>query len=183
MAENVEVTIHDKGSVLEPVPEISESSEGWIWKARRRPGNWGLEEAPFGDEEGEDAWQEESDRVHWFRSEAEFFRWLEQTERKHFEFLRVIRSFKWNSSLWCSRAEACGWKTGLGAFASRQVGVYSSLHSDALALFRKCAVPDIVPVDVNVDELSHEDLVRTCSLHRTSLINSARSLHTLHEDL
>lgn len=59
------------GSLWSPIPHVDEDLEdGWIWRVRRRCD-------PGVDTEIED-WELETDRVQWFRTEAEFFRWLEQ---------------------------------------------------------------------------------------------------------
>lgn len=89
-------------------------------------------------------WYEESDRVHWFRAEAEFFRWLEQFERKHFEFHRLIRSFRSHSAWWAQRGSETPPSTGLRAFAYRQSDVYFSLERDAVALFAQEGHTDVM---------------------------------------
>lgn len=151
----------------------NQPQDGWIWRSRRRPSNWVFEDDAEMEEVGEDEWQGEANRVHWFRAEAEFLRWLEQHERKHFEFIRLLRSFQWSIDLWRSRSEVCGSDTGLGAFASRQSAVYSSMRSDALKLFREVADIELIPRDVDVDKLGHEGLVQSCLTRRQLLIGIA----------
>lgn len=146
----------------------SSDTGGWVWKARRRP---------FGDRVGlpisngaeDDGWQEESDKVQWFRAEAEFLRWLEQLERKHFEFVRLIRSFQWYIRVWSDRELANSGNVGLSAFASRQVGVYNAMLDDAYRLFEGVADPKLVGDGKTVRSLDHETLVRNCLLLREQL--------------
>ncbi|KAJ7830551.1 hypothetical protein B0H14DRAFT_3714972 [Mycena olivaceomarginata] len=61
----------------------SKKADGWIWLESLTRGQ------ALSDEKLA-AYKKESDRVQWFRAEAEMYRWLEQYERKHAELMRVI---------------------------------------------------------------------------------------------
>ncbi|KAJ7823894.1 hypothetical protein B0H14DRAFT_2597646 [Mycena olivaceomarginata] len=61
--------------------------DGWIWMEILMRGQHQSEEKLA-------AYKKESDQVQWFRAEAEMYRWLEQYERKHTEFLRVIERYR-----------------------------------------------------------------------------------------
>lgn len=148
---------------------------GWVWRPRRRPTTWDMDDHPVVDDEGEDAWEEESKQVQWFRAEAEFFRWLEQLERKHFEFLRLIRSFEWNANLWRLRSDYSDPDSAPQAFCSRQSDVYGALASDACTLFRKVAEPSILPATVQLHDITYEQMVQTAMEHRETRISSAYS--------
>ncbi|KAF8144851.1 hypothetical protein K438DRAFT_1992412 [Mycena galopus ATCC 62051] len=72
-------------------------SDGWIW-LEMMTGRAGR-----GDEKVEQ-YKLESDRVQWFRAEAEMYRWREQYERKHAELMRVMMRFKRDGEVWMKRA-------------------------------------------------------------------------------
>lgn len=135
--------------------------EGWVWRARRRPfgERVGMHVSDDRDDEG---WQEESDKVQWFRAEADFFRWLEQLERKHFEFVRLIGSFRWYVEIWTGRRQKSSGNAGLAAFASRQAAVYEAMLDDAYSLFRGVAHPKLVGDRSDIRSLNHQALVRNC---------------------
>ncbi|KAJ6607244.1 hypothetical protein B0H10DRAFT_1956402 [Mycena sp. CBHHK59/15] len=50
-------------------------------------------------------YKKESNRVQWFRAEAEMYRWLEQYKRKHAELMRVIERFHRDSVVWAGLAD------------------------------------------------------------------------------
>ncbi|THU85187.1 hypothetical protein K435DRAFT_869548 [Dendrothele bispora CBS 962.96] len=108
--------------------------DSWLWARGTR--------SKMSDEELE-AWEEEGDRVQWFRAEAEMYRWMEEFELKHAEFERTISHFRAMSSAWKSLA---GTNDNLGhvASASRKAAMFTDLAEDALICFRKVGHPDFV---------------------------------------
>ncbi|KAJ6580208.1 hypothetical protein B0H10DRAFT_2235457 [Mycena sp. CBHHK59/15] len=108
-------------------------SDGWIW----------LENMTRGQTLGEGRlaeYKEESDRVQWFRAEAEMYRWLEQYERKHAELMRVIERFRRDSEVWVGlgdRAEQQnGGINGVVSFARMQAAMYKRLEHNARVVFK-----------------------------------------------
>jgi hypothetical protein len=95
------------------------------------------------------------DRVQWFRSEAEVYRWLEEYELKHAEFERTIRTFgfwarEWSEVASSARQEG---KHGVEAFARHQSAIYRTLQTGAKELYTKCGEPALaVTVTDNRDE-------------------------------
>lgn len=108
--------------------------------------------------------------MQWFRAEAEFFRWLEQLERRHFDFLRLIRSFARCAAWWDSRALEHPLLSGYRAFASRQARVYRDLREDALTLFQEGGHPFIIGESVHVRDLDHCSLLERCLQHRDKAV-------------
>ncbi|KAJ7856109.1 hypothetical protein B0H14DRAFT_3644060 [Mycena olivaceomarginata] len=96
--------------------------DGWIW----------LESVSRGvTSEGKLAkYKQESDRVQWFRAEAEMYRWLEAYERKHTELFHVIARFCRDSEM------ENGGLTGAGAFARMQAAMYQRLQHNTEVHFR-----------------------------------------------
>ncbi|KAJ7053716.1 hypothetical protein C8F01DRAFT_1064577 [Mycena amicta] len=92
------------------------AKEGWIWKddALSVPSETNENVAEF---------KKESERVQWFRAEAEVFRWLEQYERKHAELWRVIQRFRRDAAVWTKRADQMQRNKSLGAAA------YARMHA------------------------------------------------------
>ncbi|KAJ7679610.1 hypothetical protein B0H17DRAFT_1206512 [Mycena rosella] len=107
-------------------------AEGWIWNEVRRDQTLGE------DKLAEYKW--ESDRVQWFRAEAEMYRWLEQYERKHAELMRVIARFRRDSEVWGKRADReeglSGGVNGSATFARMQAVMYQRLQHNAEVIFK-----------------------------------------------
>ncbi|THU99897.1 hypothetical protein K435DRAFT_658099 [Dendrothele bispora CBS 962.96] len=106
----------------------------WLWARGTR--------SKMSDEELE-AWEEEGDRVQWFRAEAEMYRWMEEFELKHAEFERTISHFRAMSSAWKSLAGTND-IPGYIASARRKSAMFTDLAEDALIRFRKVGHPDFV---------------------------------------
>ncbi|KAJ7462394.1 hypothetical protein FB451DRAFT_1404202 [Mycena latifolia] len=77
----------------------------------------------------------ESDRVQWFRAEAEMYRWLEAYERKHAELFRVIARFRRNSVVWTGHADG-EQENGAVCFAQMQAAMYRRLQHNAEEIFK-----------------------------------------------
>ncbi|KAF8197337.1 hypothetical protein K438DRAFT_1760115 [Mycena galopus ATCC 62051] len=125
--------------------KAKKKTEGWIW----------LETVTSGLKLGEGklaAYKEESDRVQWFRAEAEMYRWLEQYERKHAELMRVIERFRRDSVVWsglADREEQChGGVNGAVTFGRMQAAMYGRLENNAKVIFK------------SADSGAHADWVR-----------------------
>ncbi|KAJ7233709.1 hypothetical protein B0H12DRAFT_1239240 [Mycena haematopus] len=106
-------------------------SDGWIWL-----------ETMIGREartsEKMEEYKRESDRVQWFRAEAEMYRWREQYERKHAEMMRVMTRFQRDAEVWEKRADHLQETTGhMGAvtYAREQAAMFKRLALNAEASF------------------------------------------------
>ncbi|KAF8197201.1 hypothetical protein K438DRAFT_2119659 [Mycena galopus ATCC 62051] len=112
----------------------AKKSDGWIWLDRITSGQK-LGEGKLAE------YKEESDRVQWFRAEAEMYRWLEQYERKHAELIRVIERYRRDSEVWTQLAkrdeERGGDSQGAVAFACMQSAMYRRLQHNATKIFKK----------------------------------------------
>ncbi|KAF8146804.1 hypothetical protein K438DRAFT_2091821 [Mycena galopus ATCC 62051] len=115
----------------------SKKPDGWIWLEGMTQGQ-NLSDAKLAE------YKKESDRVQWFRAEAEMYRWLEQYERKHAEGFRVIERFRRNSEVWkalADREEAQnGGVNGAATFARMQATMYSHLEHNAKVIFKSSAL-------------------------------------------
>ncbi|KAJ7061417.1 hypothetical protein C8F01DRAFT_1369562 [Mycena amicta] len=113
-----------------------ERTDGWIWSsdALMIPGETNKNVAAF---------KAESERVQFFRAEAEFFRWLEQYECKHIELFRVIERFRRDAEVWRKRAEQMASKKlknpanqGAVIYARTQAAMWGRLRDRAAETFR-----------------------------------------------
>ncbi|KAK6977289.1 CxC2 domain-containing protein [Favolaschia claudopus] len=107
--------------------------DGWIWSG------FATHRQDVSDESLA-KYKAESDRVQWFRAEAEMYRWLEQYERKHAEFLRVIQRFGRDSDVWTGLSQReedrAGTFNGKAAFARMQAAMYKRLQHNAEVMFK-----------------------------------------------
>ncbi|KAJ7934318.1 hypothetical protein B0H13DRAFT_2305737 [Mycena leptocephala] len=108
-------------------------SDGWVW----------LENLMRGQKLGDDKlvdYKRESDRVQWFRAEAEMYRWLEAYERKHAKLFRVIERFHRDSVVWVRRAvreeQQTGGGNGKSTFARKQAAMFKRLEHNAKVHFK-----------------------------------------------
>ncbi|KAJ6470688.1 hypothetical protein DFH09DRAFT_1110787 [Mycena vulgaris] len=113
----------------------AKKSDGWIWMETL---TWGQS---LGDAKLEE-YKKESDRVQWFRAEAEMYRWLEQYERKHVELMRVITRFHRDSVVWEGRANReeqsnGGVVNGAATFARMQAAMYKRLEHNARVVYKR----------------------------------------------
>ncbi|KAJ7450135.1 hypothetical protein FB451DRAFT_1410483 [Mycena latifolia] len=108
-------------------------SDGWIWLEGMTRGQ------TLGDEKLAE-YKMESDRVQWFRTEAEMYRWLEQYKRKHVELMRVIERFRCDGMVWVGLAdweeERSGGRNGAVTFAHMQAAMYKRLEHNARVVFK-----------------------------------------------
>ncbi|KAH9486111.1 hypothetical protein JR316_0000175 [Psilocybe cubensis] len=113
----------NRGSGISP-PKNDEKvkKDGWIWS---------LAELVNLTPEDIEAWSDESDRVKWFRAEAEMRRWQEENEINQAQFLRCIRSFHVMSKHWTQLAKMNATDPGRVAYAKKMSARFSRLESDA----------------------------------------------------
>ncbi|KAJ6524099.1 hypothetical protein DFH09DRAFT_1096254 [Mycena vulgaris] len=108
--------------------------DGWIWLERVTGGR------NLGNDEKLAEYKMESDRVQWFRAEAEMYRWIEQYERKHAELFRVIERYRRDSVVWAGLAdresERIGGVNGAVTFARMQAAMYRRLEHNAKVIFK-----------------------------------------------
>ncbi|KAJ3717417.1 hypothetical protein C8R42DRAFT_566472, partial [Lentinula raphanica] len=90
-------------SVFEPAHEVSEhadqpgvDADGWIWSAGRMK-NMSMQEI--------EQWEQINNRIQWARAEADFERWQEEVEKKHGDFMRVIRASAYARDAWTILAQ------------------------------------------------------------------------------
>ncbi|KAJ6448015.1 hypothetical protein C8R45DRAFT_850549 [Mycena sanguinolenta] len=110
-------------------------SDGWIWME----GMIGREGATS-DKMAQ--YKRESDRVQWFRAEAEMYRWREQWERKHAEIMRVRARFLRDAEVWMKLADHLEtYKQRMGAvtYAREQAAMYRRLAHNAEITFKDSA--------------------------------------------
>ncbi|KAI0028094.1 hypothetical protein K488DRAFT_74047 [Vararia minispora EC-137] len=99
---------------------------GWIWTVR-----------PVKNMSDEDMkkWEEEGDRVQWFRAEAEMLRWREQYERVLADLHRTIETFVKMSKIWFMlRSE--GGSPGHAAYANKKGAMFTQLAERATQKLR-----------------------------------------------
>ncbi|KAJ7076150.1 hypothetical protein B0H15DRAFT_864492 [Mycena belliarum] len=113
--------------------KTEKKEDGWIW----------LERVTRGQKLGVGKLAEyktESDRVQWFRAEAETLRWLEAYERSHAELFRVIARFRRDCLVWMGRADCHqkenGGLNGAVCFARKQAAMYRRLQFNAETIFK-----------------------------------------------
>ncbi|KAJ7202505.1 hypothetical protein GGX14DRAFT_352357 [Mycena pura] len=108
-------------------------SDGWIWLEGLTRGQH------LGDESKLAEYKKESDRVQWFRAEAEMYRWLELYERKHAELIRTITRYRRDSEVWAGladREEGIVGVNGSTTFARMQAAMYKRLEHNAKLTFK-----------------------------------------------
>ncbi|KAJ7061920.1 hypothetical protein C8F01DRAFT_1082533 [Mycena amicta] len=129
-----------------------------ITKKARKPDGWVWLESWSSGRHSADGklaeYQKESDRVQWFRAEAEMYRWLEQYERKHAELMRIIERFRRDGTVWAGladREKQTNGTNGTVVFARMQASMYRKLEHNARCIFK----------DANLG--AHHDWVRAGS--------------------
>ncbi|EAU82120.2 hypothetical protein CC1G_09579 [Coprinopsis cinerea okayama7 len=103
-------------------------NDGWIW----RLGTIGK----LTDEQIRE-WEEEGDKVAWFRAEAEMERWREQWEIKLVECVRCIRSFRKMSETWKKLSLSAGMALSQSIFANKQAHMFKRLADKVEAVFTR----------------------------------------------
>ncbi|KAJ7836709.1 hypothetical protein B0H13DRAFT_2368590 [Mycena leptocephala] len=107
--------------------------DGWIWLESLMRGQGQSDEKLA-------AYKKESDRVQWFRAEAEMYRWLEQYERKHVELFRVIGRYRRDSVVWAGQADReevrNGGLNGKVAYGRMQAAMHRRLEYNAKVIFK-----------------------------------------------
>ncbi|KAJ7810694.1 hypothetical protein B0H14DRAFT_3480369 [Mycena olivaceomarginata] len=106
--------------------------DGWIWMESLM---WGQHQS----EEKLAAYKKESDQVQWFQAEAEMYRWLEQYEQKHTEFLRVIERYRRDGKVWVGLAEhkeGLNGVNGTSTYARMEAAMRRRLAHNAEVIFK-----------------------------------------------
>ncbi|KAJ6614049.1 hypothetical protein B0H10DRAFT_2436175 [Mycena sp. CBHHK59/15] len=123
---------HSK-SPSQPKAKKAKKADGWIRLQ-------GLTRAQSMSGDKLAAYSSESERVQWFRAEAEMYRWLEQYERKHAEFMRIIERYHRDSVVWAGLASAeetrNGGLNGAVTFARMQAAMHRRLEHNANVIFK-----------------------------------------------
>ncbi|KAJ3833683.1 hypothetical protein F5878DRAFT_546120, partial [Lentinula raphanica] len=121
--------------------------DGWIWSSKLAFGVQATSEDLA-------AYEEESDRIQWFRAKEDMERWREVCEKVQAEFRNCIRAFSYMSTEWAHRAElkeapSCSihtvWTSGHAAYARRQAEIYAKLLDDCKKAYTLCSftpIPD-----------------------------------------
>ncbi|KAF8139431.1 hypothetical protein K438DRAFT_1995967, partial [Mycena galopus ATCC 62051] len=122
------------GSSKSPKKKAKRSkNDGWIW-LERMTGREGRSD------EKVQQYKLESDRVQWFRAEAEMYRWREQYERKHAELMRVMTRFARDGEVWTKRAnhleEMDVKPMGAATYAREQAAMCRRLEHNARVAFK-----------------------------------------------
>lgn len=100
------------------------------------------------------------------------FRWLEQVEAKHFEFIRTRNSFAYSATSWRALANKYDDFSGHRAFALKQSRVYLTLVHDTIAAFEESAFSDICGKGTDFAKLTHADLVLCVTTHRKRILET-----------
>ncbi|KAJ7729337.1 hypothetical protein B0H16DRAFT_1734276 [Mycena metata] len=124
---------HSKSLSQQKKVKKAKKADGWIWLQ-------GLTRAQSMNGDKLAAYRSESERVQWFRAEAEMYRWLEQYERKHAEFMRIIERYHRDSVVWAGLASAeetrNGGLNGAVTFAWMQAAMHRRLEHNANVIFK-----------------------------------------------
>ncbi|TEB21527.1 hypothetical protein FA13DRAFT_1757507 [Coprinellus micaceus] len=135
--------------------------DGWIWRLGAI-GN--LSELEIR------KWEEDGERVEWFRAEAEMERWREQWEIKLAEFIRCSQSFRTMAEAWTTLSER------------QESKVFEVYARKTAAMYRRmCAQLDDSFVVIQADEptryIPGEDLVQYIIRHRDLEIGDFHPKH------
>ncbi|KAK1215224.1 hypothetical protein PQX77_022175 [Marasmius sp. AFHP31] len=110
------------------------TKDGWIWSGKA------LKEMT---ETEIEQWENTSDRVQFFRAEAEYERALEELEYKHGCFGNTIRYFFAKRDVWKS-CLGKGLGAGFEAYAREHADMFQALRLDAEAKFRICGITTLI---------------------------------------
>lgn len=80
--------------------------------------------------------------MRWFRARADVYRWLEQVESKHAQFIRCLKAFSFHAGVWeLAATESHSSSPGHAAFARRQDAIFKQLQINAKEQFHEVAHP------------------------------------------
>ncbi|KAJ3511561.1 hypothetical protein NMY22_g15609 [Coprinellus aureogranulatus] len=107
-------------------PSDDGASDGWIWDPKL-----------LGEKSKEDMkkWSEESNRVQWFRAEAEMMRFREECESTIADFLRCIRYFDKMNSVWDELARGYSDLSAHAIYARNSAKMYMRMAREARQRF------------------------------------------------
>ncbi|KAF6759321.1 hypothetical protein DFP72DRAFT_806849 [Ephemerocybe angulata] len=94
-----------------------------------------------------------SDRVQWFRAEAEMYRWQEEWEQKLAELLRTAKYFSKMSLVWSDLGKKTENEPGKSAFAFKLAAQYNQLRRISRTNFKATSLPHIEKFTDLVTEL------------------------------
>ncbi|KAJ3738275.1 hypothetical protein EV360DRAFT_58245, partial [Lentinula raphanica] len=110
-------------------------SDGWIWSTGRMK-NMSMQEI--------EQWELINNRIQWARAEADFERWQEEVEKKHGDFMRVIKAYAYARDAWMELAQPLyASSPGHVAYAKEHSDMLESLRSDAQAKYSQCGIPGL----------------------------------------
>ncbi|EAU89719.2 hypothetical protein CC1G_07444 [Coprinopsis cinerea okayama7 len=138
-------------------------NDGWIW----RLGTIGK----LTDEQIRE-WEEEGDKVAWFRAEAEMERWREQWEIKLVECIRCTRSFRRMSDTWEKLSSTPGMALSQSIFANKQAHMFRRLAEKVEAVFTRIQTDE--PTGYREGELLLDYIKRHRSIELSNFHDSYR---------
>ncbi|KAJ7048360.1 hypothetical protein C8F01DRAFT_1095209 [Mycena amicta] len=130
-ADGVAMSPTKKGQTKKAKTKKGNKPDGWIWfedLVRRQPLS----------KEKQMAYKKESERVQFFRAEAEMYRRLEQYERNHAELRRVIERYSRESQVWtgfAEREQTVNGRNGVAAYARMQAAMHQRLQHNVQVIF------------------------------------------------
>lgn len=93
------------------------------------------------------------------------YRWLEQAEIKHVQFVRLVTSFRRMGDVWERLADEHKSDSGRQTFALRQSAIFKSRENEACSTFYSCGLPDLLPRSV-AKITTKEVIPELCQLSR-----------------
>ncbi|KAJ3978278.1 hypothetical protein F5890DRAFT_1479494, partial [Lentinula detonsa] len=114
---------------------VGVSADGWIWAAGRLS-NMNEDEIR--------EWEEISNRVQFFRAEADYETWQEELERKHADFVFLIGSFTKQRDDWAILAKNFSSTPGHVAYAKEHSNMFEALRADAGLKYKRCGIGFLV---------------------------------------
>ncbi|KAJ3792862.1 hypothetical protein GGU11DRAFT_760400 [Lentinula aff. detonsa] len=114
---------------------VGVSADGWIWAAGRLSNM---------NEDKIREWEEISNRVQFFRAEADYETWQEELERKHADFVFLIGSFTKQRDDWAILAKNFSSTPGHVAYAKEHSNMFEALRADAGLKYKHCGIGFLV---------------------------------------
>ncbi|KAL0564084.1 hypothetical protein V5O48_017970 [Marasmius crinis-equi] len=93
-----------------------------------------------------DAWAEKSDKVQFFRTEAEYEHVREELEFKHASFGNSICFFAARRDQWKTAVKMTSDTPGKVAYALEKAAMYEALRADCHQKFKSCGLPGLVNI-------------------------------------
>ncbi|KAJ3722367.1 hypothetical protein C8R42DRAFT_720740 [Lentinula raphanica] len=144
----------------------TKKADGWIWSSKLTFGVHVMS--------GDSAeYEEESDRIQWFRAKEDMERWREVCEKVQAEFRNCIRAFSRMSTEWMKKAglkEApigsahTSWSVGHAAYARRQAVMYAQLLDECKKTYSLCSFTPIEEDVLFSNKSNNVEDPRTCAI-------------------